>query len=365
MTTKNYTIDQLQIPENFDKLPSKEQQIISANFNEKYENILNRIEKGETAFFYEKEFLYETFKHRNYLLLKSHFELFKDFHFLELHQKYRYNLKNEHKVPVVINGSDQEIINNHFLNLDLNDLEEIFNEWNNEVINNDNLSSDIMTNTNKLINELKSEAKFQIKNFIKEYKDVNLNYDLNSKYTMFVLYSKHIYLLSSKIKETFNNGKCYHPIFLNNKEIRFSEMSLVHVLIRHYSPLSKISAKNMMKSHHKKDFLPEELHLDLAFIFQEINNSQLLKNSNLFENIQSENKDITFQFKENIYRVWLSLNKNENESGQIPFIEIETFHPLDDKDDLIKLNSDFRIMKINNDLSVYIEKHSIENICLN
>ncbi len=350
MIKKNYTIDELQIPENLEK---------------KYENILNKIEKGQATFFFEKEFLYETFRYKNNLLLKNHFEIFKDFYFLELHMKYRINLENEHRVPHYINSSDQEIINNHLSKLDLNDLEDFFNEWNNDVINNDNLSSDIMTNTNKLINELKSEAKFQIKNFIKEYEDVNLNYNLNSKYTMFVLYSKYIYLLCVKIKETFHEGKHYQSLIIANEEVRFTEMSLVHTLIRHYSPLSKISHKNIIKSNHIEDFQPEEIHFQLDNIFKKIEKSNILKNIDFFKhfhsNIKPENKDINFQYKRNIYRVWISLNLNVNESGRVPFKEVETFHPLDNEDDLRILHSNFKKIRINNDLYLYVESQNNMN----
>lgn len=361
MMTKDYTIDELKNStpnENFKFLPYGEQQKIMYNLHLVCENIKSRIENNKITTFYEKEHLY-TFSLNidKTELVEKYPEYFQDFHFLELHSKYRNTLKNKRKVDV--KELDAEIINNHFLNLDLNNLEEFFNEWNKDVINNDNLSNDVKTNKNKLINELKREAKIQIKDYAKDLKDETLNtdYKLNSDYTMFILYTKFIYLLCSKIKEIFEIEKPYHTMIINKQKIRFTEMSLVHILIRHYSPLSKISQKNILKSNHKDDIPTEEIHLQLENIFKNIEDSDIIRDNIYFKewdiNKKPLNEDITFQFKGQIYRVWISLNLNKSERGQIAFKEIETFHPLDDAEDLKKLKSNYTKLRINENLYFY------------
>ncbi len=172
-------------------------------------------------------------------------------------------------------------------------------------------------------------------------------------------------LISKKIVETYKNGKNYYELNLNNVACRFTLDSLVHILIRHYSYLSKIAESYKDKvncSNHNKNVPFEEIHIILENIFKVIDDSQNIITNTFVKNIVIENQQITFKFKESIYRVWFSLNKNKNESGQIPFIEIESFYPLTRKADLKTLNSDYRIMKINNDLSVYTEKHNILKI---
>ncbi len=266
-------------------------------------------------------------------------------------------LKNEHKVSVEIKVFEKEILNNYYSKIDLNDLEDYFKEWEENVIKNDNLIKD----NNKLKDAIKREAKIQIKDYSNDLREknqiLNTDYNLNSDYTMFVLYSKYIYLLCSRIKEIFESEKLYHPMIIANNEIRFTEKSLVHILIRHYSPLSKISKENIFKSNHKDDFPPEQIHLQLENIFKNIEDSEIIRNNIYFKdwdiNKKPLNEDITFQFKGQIFRVWISLNLNKSGSGQIAFNEIETFHPLDDPEDLKKLKLNYTKLRINENLYFY------------
>lgn len=342
----------------YNNMTESEKQLIGNIIENLKNKIKFKLEKKEELSFTKKYFLYN-FSNRigKNELVKEYSEFFEDFSFLELYSKYRTEIESNHKVYVDTNGLDQVHLNNHFANLDLNDLEYFFNEWKNEVITNDNLYRDPKTNKNKLINILKTEAKNQIDEYKIDLKDKNqtldTGYNLNSEYTMFVLHSKFIYLLCNKTKETFNINNSYNKLILNNSEVRFTEMSLVHILIRHYSPISKISNKNIMKSNHIEDFPEEKIHLQLENIFNEIDNSKILKNIDLFKNLEYDRKKLDFKFKGLKYRVWFYLNPNKNEKGNVVFKEIDTFYPLTKQTDIGKLSK--KIKKINNDLFIYIE----------
>ena len=265
-------------------------------------------------------------------------------------------LKNKHSIKYQIDENDKFFVNKHLNSLDLNQLGFFYDEWNLNVINNKNLYKE----EDKLKNELKKEVNNQIPKYNKNSlnsRTPNLNYNPTSSYTMLILHSKFVYLLCIGIIETFNTINNFHKLILNNTEIRFTQMCLVHILLRHYSPLSKISEHIIKKSNHELDFPPEHIHLQLEKIFNDINNSSVVNNINLFENLDyKKNTQINFQFKGNTYRVWVSLNQNQNEKGSVSFKQIETFHLLDDEIELNKMKSNFKKEKINDELYLYVPK---------
>ena len=150
-------------------------------------------------------------------------------------------------------------------------------------------------------------------------------------------------------------------MILNEIKIRFTITSLVHILIRHYGPLSKIakSYKNEEEcSNHNKNVHFAEIHIILETIFNNIDNSKILNNhyvEKLLKTKLDKEKFISFEYKKTIYKVYFRTNKNENESKKIPFNEIATFFPLTKKDDLIKLNDNFKREKINDELYLFIK----------
>lgn len=361
MKLQDYTIDYLESlnEEFFKNLPEIEQQKLLDDLDAKHVEIYQKILNKELTTYDENQFLYNPSRVGNSekkieLLIKFP-DIFMDYHFLELSNYYRNTQANIHKLEVDLNGKERKIIDDHLASLDMQRLEFFFTDWINKVIKNDSLHKE----QNKLKNEIKKETKNQIRDYesdlSKNFKTLNTNYSLESSYTMLILHSKFVYLLCIRIIETFNTINNFHKLILNNTEIRFTQMSLVHILIRHYSPLSKISEHNIKKSNHELDFPPEHIHLQLEKIFSDIDTSSVVKNINLFENLNDKKKiQINFQFKGITYRVWVSLNQNKNEKGKIPFKEIETFHPLDNEDDLNTMKLNFKKEKINDELYLYV-----------
>ena len=360
MITENHIIDYFKnlTTEIFLDLPMNGQQKIRNIIILRKENILRKIENTTFLTYEEKEFFYKNSNDiaKNYLTA-DYPQIFDDLYFLELQAKYRLTLKNKHAINCDIMEQDKFCINNHLASLDMKRLEFFFTDWIDQVIKNDNLHKE----QNKLKNEIKKETNNQIRDYesdlSKNFKTLNTNYSLESSYTMLILHSKFVYLLCIRIIETFNTNNNFHKLILNNTEIRFTQMCLVHILIRHYSPLSKISEHIIKKSNHELDFPPEHIHLQLEKIFNDINNSSVVNNINLFENLDyKKNTQINFQFKGNTYRVWVSLNQNQNEKGSVSFKQIETFHLLDDEIELNKMKSNFKKEKINDELYLYVPK---------
>ena len=365
MKTQDYTIDYLGClnEENFMNLQEIEKQKLLDDLDAKHVEIYQKILHKELTTNDENQFLYNTSRvgnsEKKIELLMKFPDIFKDYHFLELNDCYRNTQANIHKLEVDLNEKERKIIDNHFirLRLELPFTRIFFTDWIDRVIKNDNLHKE----QNKLKNEIKKETNNQIRDYesdlSKNFKTLNTNYSLESSYTMLILHSKFVYLLCIRIIETFNTNNNFHKLILNNTEIRFTQMCLVHILIRHYSPLSKISEHIIKKSNHELDFPPEHIHLQLEKIFNDINNSSVVNNINLFENLDyKKNTQINFQFKGNTYRVWVSLNQNQNEKGSVSFKQIETFHLLDDEIELNKMKSKFKKEKINDELYLYVPK---------
>ena len=356
MITENQALDYLKkfSIEKYTKLSQFNKQKMDNIIKSRNNIIAKKLNEETPLTFDEREFFYNFYEYLEKEYLTSIYpELFSDFYFLELYFKYRLTLKNDYSINYHIDENDKFFVNKHLNNLDLNQLAFFYDEWNLNIITNENLYKE----EDKLKNEIKKEVKNQIPKYNKN--TLNripiFNFNPTSSYTMLILHSKFVYLLCIKIIETFNTKNNFHKLILNKTEIRFTQISLVHILIRHYSPLSKISEHYINKSNHELDFPPEQIHLQLEKIFSDIDNSTLVNNIRLFENLRDKkNTQINFQFKDNTYKVWVSLNQNQNQKGGIPYKQIETFHPLDDENELKTMKLNFKKEKINDELYLYI-----------
>lgn len=352
MIKTNYTVSELNLPKNLLKMPVEYQKKTKSQLEAKFVNILSRIKKNIYEIsFHEKEFAYN-FNLSNRIILLKKYNCFFDFYFLEIYSKYRIN----QDVTIELSDNKIEQILSKLDAISLLDLKYFYNEWNEKIIENEKNHG----NSN-LKSYIKGETKDQLKLYIKEQK-TNNNHPtftddiLNSDYCKLVLHSKWVYLISEKIIDTYETKLNYYMLKLNNSEIRFTIKSLVHILIRHYSPLSKIAKKYKNEeecSNHNENVPFEKIHLQLENIFNEIDNSKILKDIDLFKNLESERKKLDFKFKGQKYRVWFFLNPNKNEKGNLVFKEIDTFYPLTKQTDIDELSK--KIKKINNDLYLYIE----------
>jgi hypothetical protein len=222
---------------------------------------------------------------------------------------------------------------------DLNFLNSVQSKWN-ETISKTNHSE-------KLLIEVSKETRTDLKK-IEENKDKLFFKKDKAKYllnkTATLLQSKYIYCISLQIFELFDNEE--FVITLNNQEIQIDEFSIIHILNRHYAEITK---SNPTKSFHNEDFEPKYLNKRLNEIFIEIEKSGLYVGESI--------KKIAFKFNNVNYQIWVNeRTKQVKNEGNIKFNRLETFYPLTDKDELKKIENEYELLEINNELSVYRKK---------
>jgi hypothetical protein len=137
-------------------------------------------------------------------------------------------------------------------------------------------------------------------------------------------------------------------IQLNGYDIEINEYSIVHILNRHYSEITK---PNSSKSFHIEDFKPKYLNKQIGTIFQEINNSGFYKNISI-------NK-LSFNYKNIDYTIYINQKtKQIKGQGNVSYLRLDTFYPITDQKELKELTNKYDLMKVNEELGVYIEKNN-------
>jgi hypothetical protein len=201
--------------------------------------------------------------------------------------------------------------------------------------------------SNSLLQEVSKETRSDLKEienskgklFFRKQKE---EYLLRKKAVL--LQSKYIYCMALQIFELFDN---HEFIFnLNSNEIEINEYSIIHILSRHFA---KITKSNPDKSFHNEDFEPRYLSKQIGEIFNKIDESKLYQGQSIHK--------VFFKYKGTIYQVWINKRvKQIKNTGNVPYYRFETFYPLTDLKELEKLESNFEIKKIEDDLYVYIKK---------
>jgi hypothetical protein len=222
---------------------------------------------------------------------------------------------------------------------DIEYLKKESNHWN-SIISKTNHDNELLQQISKETrNDLKIIEKSKGRLLFRRDKE---KYELNKRTTL--LHSKYIYCMAQQIFEMFNRKE--FVIKLNGFDIEINEYSIIHILNRHYSEITK---PNSSKSFHIEDFKPKYLNKQIGAIFQEIENSGLYKDSSI-------NK-ISFWYNNIDYSIWVNKRtKQVKGQGNVSFLRLETFYPVDDQKELSDLIEKFYLKKINNDLSVYIMK---------
>ena len=222
---------------------------------------------------------------------------------------------------------------------DLKFLESDVSQWN-ATISKTNHSDDLLQQISKETrNDLKTIEKNKGRLLFRRDK---AKYMLNKRATL--LQSKYIYCMALQIFEMFDKQEFI--IQLNGFNIEINEFSIIHIVNRHYSEITK---SNPTKSFHNEDFEPRYLNKQLGVIFNQIDESGIYQG-------QSINK-IAFKYKNVDYQIWINeRDKQIKGKGNVKYNRLETFYPITDTSELSKLNSDFALTKINDDLSVYIKK---------
>lgn len=201
--------------------------------------------------------------------------------------------------------------------------------------------------SNELLQQISKETRSDLKTIEKNkgrllFRRDKEKYVLNKRATL--LQSKYIYCMALQIFEMFDKQEFI--IQLNRIDIEINEFSIIHIVNRHYSEITK---SNPTKSFHNEDFEPRYLNKQLAVIFKQIDESDVYQGHSI-------NK-IAFKYNNVDYQIWINeRDKQVKGKGILKYNRLETFYPITDRSELLKLNTDFDLKKINDDLSVYIKK---------
>ncbi len=155
---------------------------------------------------------------------------------------------------------------------------------------------------------------------------------------------KFIYCIVIEVFETIELNDLILKV--NSIKIEFNEYSLIHILNRHFSAITK--AYDTKKSFHNEQFKPRIIISQIKEILTQIDNSQFLKNSTIDK--------IGFRQNGIDYLIWTK-EKNRSIKGiNEIYRRLETFYIVTDENEKIKLVSDYNLKTVNNFLSVYVPK---------
>ena len=204
----------------------------------------------------------------------------------------------------------------------------------------------IENHSNLLLQEVSKEARKELKALSKDIGKIYFRrqiIEFNLFKLKILLQSKNIYCRSLLVLEKFKEQGC--ELSLNGNKVEIDEYSVVHILNRHFAEMTK---HNPSKSFHNENFEPDYLNIQLSDIFQEIDNSHLL--------IGQEISDLTFKYNNVIYRIWVKSKTRQAKGGErFDYYRLETFYPLEEKQDLDLLLRDYSLEYITKNIEIYIK----------
>ena len=221
---------------------------------------------------------------------------------------------------------------------DLEYLSKIEKEWLNLI--------DKTNHSEELLQQISIETRKELEKIKKTAgRDSNNQNQTNDqrKVRSVILQSKYIYLTALQIYEIFKPTDFVFS--LNENFIEITEYSIVHILNRHFAQIAKPDSK---KSFHNTDFKPKYLTIQLKKIFEEIDKSGLLYGMAI-------NK-ISFLYKDVNYQVWINEKyKQIKGKGNVRFNRLETFYPIEQESELLKIKDKHKLIQINKDLSIFVK----------
>jgi hypothetical protein len=158
-----------------------------------------------------------------------------------------------------------------------------------------------------------------------------------------LLQNKYIYCKSLELFEQFDPSD--FVLRLNGNEIEITESTIIHVLARHFSQITKQFSTS--KSFHNEDFKPDYLTTNLQNIFNLIDEAAITL---------LPTRCIYFLFRNRKYALWISdKTKAVKGKGEVRYLRIETFYPLEDQFVLDKISAEGKFHSLNPEVSIYLK----------
>ncbi|MEX2336344.1 MAG: hypothetical protein WD555_03635 [Fulvivirga sp.] len=319
-------------------------QFNSSEHRSAIQDLLFRAKNQEKLTYAESEFVFnltqllqgETPKDK---LDHKSFDCCKKPYFIHLYLIYSGNLSGG-KPAFDFNG----LISIERKNLEIKELEVEYKNWL------PNLSK--FNHKNGLMNLIASEANNEIKELNKlakkEYWGSNL---LNSKIKAISLHSKFVYISVESMFEESQSDSI--NVTCGGKEVVIDKNSIVHIFWRHYAGITKQYDTN--KSFHL-DFKIKhfEIPVELASVLKKI--------GALITINEDTNFLIPVKIRETIYSIWTKKVKESIKGkGLVEVIKLQTFYPTKNREELQRVNDEYIEIIIDDELSVFKEKNSLQS----
>lgn len=335
---KHYSIEELDVK----NIINNDGEVIEKEAN-RIENTIkdlkNRVVNGGILLEREKEFLYIFLKTTDYedLDFINRNPIFQDFIFRELYLTYFHN-NLQFPFYKLRKGLIIEKVGCQEFNKDMKKIIKFSNEWLRII--------QVSNHTDQVLKEVATETRANLKELDKEYPSLKRIFSKNIKaYKLkkdkIILQSKYIYMAVKRIMED-NLAEDFQIEFLGEK-LEFTAYTFVHILSRHYAE----GVKQMKdKTYHYQFFLPEELHIDLKNILQQIDRVGCIE--------QLDTKNIVFEYKGIVYSLWIEeKTKQVKTIGNVKFNRIQTFYPIYDGEEKNKIEREFTKIKIDDFIYLY------------
>ena len=205
----------------------------------------------------------------------------------------------------------------------------------------------ITNHSDELLKQISTETRGELKKIDSNkglliFKKDKERYQLNKR--RILLQSKYIYCTALLIFEIFDNKDFI--FYLNGQDIEINEYSIIHILNRHFSEVTK---QNFDKSYHGEDIKPKYLNKILKEIITNIDESKHLENKSI--------NNVNFRYKEKDYAIWINKRtKQIKGKGNVKYNRLETFYPIENMGELKKLKDEFDYRQVNEDIGVYVKK---------
>lgn len=225
--------------------------------------------------------------------------------------------------------------------VDIKKLDEFNNEWFPKL--------GIFNHKDQLLNLIVSEANKELKEIKRRHETSGKGYNaLRAKQKSVSLHSKYLYLTIKEFFEEIENGSVI--VNFNEREVHIDSASLVHIMFRHYAGITK--QFDTGKSFHLDRSINHfEIPNELKSILEQIQDSGQLPSSQI--------DFIPIKFNSTIYAIWTGeLKTYIKGKGQVTVRKLKTFYPIEDENELNKINGNYDEISIDDNLSYYV-RHQV------
>ncbi|EAY26061.1 hypothetical protein M23134_06410 [Microscilla marina ATCC 23134] len=257
--------------------------------------------------------------------------------FKMLYLAYAYDLSGGSRYYKPVMGRKEEVPR-HEVNTDIAYLKQEADDWLPIVEKGNHSDQDLQA--------MAKEARYELKQLKKSTKYLLSGHRLRqAQIRRILLQTKFSYLVWLEIQE--DSSQDDFILTLDGVDIEITPVSFFHIIGRHYALRDK--AYYSEKSGHNESFHPRNIHKRLKTIFRKIDVSGVLAG----EPIES----IGFRYKGQDYLCWIKSKQKppvSGNTGNISYNRLETFYLVEDAQELQKLEDNYILGEIDDELSVYV-----------